>query len=419
MPATRFLIAILLSAAEPAPGEQPKLVEAADHIAQRWPWLGQEVIAGNQLWQILGLVIVVALSLVAARAMSSVLSAMSRRFAAIQRPLLSAAATACASSAGYLVAALGLKAGMEFVIVPRYEEWVARSTSMLVAVAIGLVLYRLVDVVDAWVFRINEKNPSRLDDMLTTLLRASLRAAIFVLVIVQIVTLWSDKPAASVIAGLGVGGLAIGLAAQDSIKNLFGSLMIFSDRPFELGDEIIVDAFRGSVEQVGLRSTRIRTADGYLITMPNSDLATKSVVNVSKRRSIVRNLNLPLSYELSPERVERAAAIVKEILADRKELPPLAPANVWITDLTPTAITLNVSYQFMPPVASSSLEFNQQVNLEILRRFRAENIRLAYPTQTIDLRPREADGERSTANDRPAADQGAPPPAQPPGDKAD
>ncbi len=198
--------------------------------------------------------------------------------------------------------------------------------------------------------------------------------------------LWSDKPAASIVAGLGVGGLAIGLAAQDSIKNIFGSLMIFSDRPFELGDDIMIDTLRGNVERVGLRSTRLRTTDGFLITMPNSDLATKSIVNVSKRRSIVRNLNLPLSYAMGPEKIERAAAIVTEILADRKELPPLAPATVSISDLTATAVTLNVNYQVMPPIWDGYVKFNQWVHLEILRRFRDENIQLAYPTQTIELR---------------------------------
>ncbi len=98
----------------------------------------------------------------------------------MRRPLLAAAAKASGASVGWLVAAVGLKLGVEFLKIPQFEnwqfeDWIARVTNVLLAVAAGYVFYRLVDVIDAWVFRINEKNPSRLDDMLTTLLRASMR----------------------------------------------------------------------------------------------------------------------------------------------------------------------------------------------------------------------------------------------------
>jgi len=263
-------------------------------------------------------------------------------------------------------------------------------TSVLVATAVGYVAYSMVDVVDTWLRRISQSASSRMDEMLVPLVRTSLRATIVILVIVQIMTIVSDKPVTSVIAGLGIGGLAIGLAAQDTIKNVFGSVMIFGDRPFELGDEIIVDAFRGNVEMVGIRSTRFRTGDGHLITIPNGELANKTIVNVSRRQALTRNLNLPLSYEMPPEKAERAVAIVKEILAGRPELNTQSPPQVFLSELTATSMTLLVNYLVSPPDWWRFVAFNEFVNLEILRRFRAEEIRLAYPTQTIHLRSDEA-----------------------------
>jgi len=251
---------------------------------------------------------------------------------------------------------------------------------------VGYVAYSLVDVIDAWLGRISQSASSRMDEMLVPLVSTSVRATTAILASVQIMTIISDKPITSVIAGLGIGGLAIGLAAQDTIKNVFGSVMIFGDRPFELGDEIIVDAFRGNVEQVGMRSTRFRTGDGHLITIPNGELASKTIVNVSRRKGLIRNMNLPLSYDLPPEKAERAVALVKEILAGRAELDPHTPPQVFLSDLTATSMTLLVTYRFLPPDWWRFVAFNESVNLEILRRFQAEEIRLAYPAQTIYLR---------------------------------
>jgi len=162
-------------------------------------------------------------------------------------------------------------------------------------------------------------------------------------------------------------------------------MMIFSDRPFEMGDEIIVDAQRGSVETVGFRSTRVRTGDGYLVTIPNGELANKVIVNVSKRGNLLRSFNLGLPYDLTPEKLERAVAIVKEVLADRAEFRPGLPPRVFLNDLTASSANLSITYWFHPADWWKFVAFNEQVNLDILRRFRAEGISLAYPTQSVHL----------------------------------
>ena len=145
--------------------------------------------------------------------------------------------------------------------------------------------------------------PSKLDDMLAPMIRTSLRVTVVILVLVQVATILSDKPVTSIIAGLGAGGLAIGLAAQDTIKNFFGSIMIFSDRPFELGERVQVGDYDGVVETVGFRSTRLRTLDGHVVTMPNGELANMSIRNVSKRPNIRRIVNVGITYDTPVEKL--------------------------------------------------------------------------------------------------------------------
>jgi MscS family membrane protein len=251
--------------------------------------------------------------------------------------------------------------------------------------AVGYIGYCLVTVIDRWL-RDLSAGSSRLDQMLVPMMSTSFRLVVAVLVLVEVAAIY-EQPITPLIAGLGVGGLAIGLAAQDTVKNFFGSLMIFSDRPFELGDEIKVDTIGGTVESVGFRSTRLRTNEGFLVAISNGELANKTIVNVSKRPSLLRQFSLPLSYDLPPEKLERAAQIVAELLRDHEGSRAASPPRVFVGDFTPSAMNLTISYWYYSSEWWRFLAFNQRTNLEILRRFDAEGIRLAYPTQTIRLLP--------------------------------
>ena len=135
--------------------------------------------------------------------------------------------------------------------------------------------YSLINVIDHLLINLTKKTSTTLDDMVAPMVRKTLRVVVVVLVFVQIAQVLSDKPITSILAGLGVGGLAVALAAQEAIKNFFGSLIIFTDKPFELGERICVSDYDGFVEEVGFRSTRIRTLDGHLVTIPNGELASQ------------------------------------------------------------------------------------------------------------------------------------------------
>jgi MscS family membrane protein len=309
---------------------------------------------------------------------------MAIKFENRQRAMRGAMFRALGQSAGFVLFVIGLKIGIAFLVLnSTVEAIVGTCTSILMALAVGVVGWNMVSVADAWLRNFAERTASTLDDMLVPMVRASLKVTIVVLVLVQIATILSDKPVTSVIAGLGVGGLAIGLAAQDMIKNFFGSIMIFSDRPFELGDRINVDGVDGAVEKVGFRSTQIRTLDGHLVTIPNGALANMSIRNVGKRPYLKRSMSLGVTYDTTPDKIRRAKEILEELLADHEGMDPEKPARVYFNDFLDSALNISVTYWYFPPEYHDFSTFSEKLNLDILDRFNAEGIEFAFPSQTI------------------------------------
>lgn len=258
--------------------------------------------------------------------------------------------------------------------------------SVLVAVIVTYVLYQLVELLDFWIRRFTSKAQMTLNDMMVPLVRKTLRTVIVLLGLVQIAQQLSDKPITSILAGLGVGGLAVALAAQDTIKNFFGSLVIFADHPFQLGDRVAVSGIDGTVEDVGMRSTRIRTLDGHLVTVPNGELANQMIRNVTRRPYIKRVANLTITYDTPPEKVEQAIAIIQEELDQRSEkMYPGNPSRVFFNEFNAASLNILMIYWYAPPDYWEFMAFDQALNLTILRRFNEEGIEFAFPTQTLYL----------------------------------
>lgn len=196
-------------------------------------------------------------------------------------------------------------------------------------------------------------------------------------------------PLIGLVAGVGIGGLAIALAAQDTLRNVLGSLMIFFDQPYRAGDRIVVLGHDGIVEQIGLRSTRIRLLDGQLVTIPNEKMASAEIANVSQRPSIQRIIRLGLTYGTPPEKVERAIAVLHEIL-DGHAANWAQPPRIHFAELAPDSLTLTAHTWYQPAVYWDYADAQGRINLEILRRFGEEGIGFAFPTTTTILEPGNA-----------------------------
>ncbi len=351
-----------------------------------WTEFTEIKFAENELWRIAALFIVLLIALAIGRFAKFILLRIAQKFEAQDRPMAAAAVNAVARAVILLAAAFGISLGIPILVLSEgIHELLVTLADLLLVVSFGYAIYWLVDVPHALLARLAEKSDSKLDDMMVPVVRRCLRITIVILVLVQIAQILSDKPITSIIAGLGIGSLAIALAAQDSLKNFFGSLIIFTDKPFELGDRIVVDGFDGPVEDVGLRSTKIRTLDGHLVTIPNGELANKFIKNIGKRPFIKRVANITVTYDTSSEKLDRAIDILKEILDNHEGMNEEKPPRVFFNEFNDASLNIIVLYWYHPPDYFDYLAFTEKFNKEVFRRFNEEGIEFAFPTQTLYL----------------------------------
>jgi len=356
---------------------------------------------GNEIWRYLILLAVISVTLVAGRLVRYFIERSAARLGAVEKAVLVRLFLLCLSRPALVaVYAIGISISrlcMKFRPGERgfsekvYNLW-GQVGKAFFAVAVAYFVYRLVDIVEYYLRRWTSQSEGHMNDMLVPLIRKTLRVFIIVISALFIADAVLEMEITSVLAAAGVGGLAIALAAQETIANFFGSINIFADRPFQVKDRIRVGSYDGMVEEVGFRSTRIRTLDGHLVTIPNSSISKDMVEDISVRPYIKRVANITITYDTPPEKVERAVQIIKEILAQTEEVnrdPELAPKVVF-DDFKDWALNILVVYWVKPPDYGLFLEVNQRVNMAILRQFNAEGIEFAFPTQTLYIHKPEA-----------------------------
>jgi MscS family membrane protein len=343
-------------------------------------------IAGNKLWRIIALFAIILIASLIGKIAKFILQKSATKFEIQKRPVTATTLNAAARGVIFLFAACGISFGLLFLELKSKVAEVSQTLSaILLSMGIGYFLYWLAEIPGIWFSKMAAKTESKLDDMLAPVIRKSLRVTIIILVLVQIVQILSDKPITSIIAGLGIGGLAIALAAQDTIKNFFGSILLFSDKPFEINDLIVVDGHDGPVEEVGLRSTKIRTLEGHLVTVPNGELANKTIQNIGKRPYIRRIVNLTITYDTQLEKIDRALELVKDILNNHEGMHEDFPPRVYFNDFNPASLNIMVIYWYHPPNYWDFMAFTERFNKEVFCRFSEESIDFAFPTQTLYL----------------------------------
>ncbi len=342
------------------------------------------VIADNTAWQIVGLFLMILFGLVAGMLLKRLLNKRAEQLDDT-RPIVTAALRGVARSAPFLAFTIGLFSGINLIELGPAEDFVSTSVAVLFTLAVATTAFFLVDAPSLWLVRRASGTPSKMDDMLAPIISKSLKATIVVLAIVQVAQILSGKEVTSILAGLGIGGLAFALAAQDTIKNFFGSMVLLADKPFEIGDRINIDGHDGPVEEVGLRSTRIRTLDGHLVTIPNGEMANKTIWNIAKRPYIRRLFNIGITYGTAPEKVREAKTILEELMKDHEGMDPEFPPRVYFNNFESSSLNLLCIYWYHPPAYWDFMDFTEQLNLKILERFNAAGIDFAFPTQTIHL----------------------------------
>ena len=356
--------------------------------------INYEIIKGNAIWRF-GLVLLVVLAAMAAgRIVQFAINSYAKRLA---KKKGEAPLTLLLKALANPVYVAIFAAGIFFAKVPLFFDdengirtaisagWttIARVT---LAIAAAYGLYRLVDVIEYYLNRLVGKTETKLDDMLVPIVRKALRITIAIIAILLISeNILGAEKIKSLLFSAGIGGIAVALAAKDTIANFFGSITIFTDRPFQMGELVKIGEHLGPVEEVGFRSTRIRTLQGHLVTIPNSVITNSCVENIGRRPFIRRTSNITITYDSGHTKAKKAVEIIKEVLADVPELntDPEKPPRVYFSDFNDWSLNIYMSYWVKPADYWLYHQVNERVNLELMKRFEAEQIEFAFPSQTL------------------------------------
>jgi MscS family membrane protein len=291
--------------------------------------------------------------------------------------------------ASLLMTTIGVYVAIMFVLTghaPRVAQ--LYFTRICVAVAAGAVfwyLYRLVEVVDHYLSKFAARTDNDWDNAIVVVIRKSLRiflVTLGVMIIAQNVLNWNIT---AIMASAGILGLATAFAAQDTIANFFGTVMLLLDRPFKVGERVIVEDADGPVESIGFRSTRIRTLDGHQVSIPNKQVANAKIQNIGRRPHIRRLSNLTITYDTPVAKVRRALEIVREVLNDQPGMHPDFPPRVFFNEFNDCSLNLIMIAWFHPPSYWDYLQWCEQINLRIMEEFEKEGIEFAFPTTTTYL----------------------------------
>ncbi|MCB1736999.1 MAG: mechanosensitive ion channel family protein [Gammaproteobacteria bacterium] len=258
------------------------------------------------------------------------------------------------------------------------------AVKFLAGISAVWTAYRLVDLLTAWMRKRAAATESTLDDALVPLAQRSFK--IFVTVIgVVFVADNMNIDISSLLAGLGLGGLAFALAAKDMVQNLFGSITVLLDRTFSVGDWVVTEGVEGTVEEIGFRSTRIRTFYNSVVTVPNSAFITASVDNMGKRRFRRLKSTLGLTYDTPPERIEAFCEALRELVRQhpymRKDY-----FQIYFNNFGAASLDVLVYVFWETPDWSTELRERQRFLLDILRVAKEMEVEFAFPTQTLYLR---------------------------------
>jgi MscS family membrane protein len=369
------------------------------NIAESSKWtdiLNYELVRGNSLWRFATVLLII----IAAMAIGRIVQYVFSNYAAHRERKKGATASSLMFNAlskpiyvGIFAAGMFLaKAPLLFDNLEGISETVDTAwteiASAVAAIAFAYGLYRLVDVVEYYLNRIVNRTQTKLDDMLVPVIRKSLRVTTAVVAVLIISENILGADVKSILLSAGVGGIAVALAAKDTIANFFGSITIFADRPFQIDEVVKIEGHTGPIESVGFRSTRIRTLQGHLVTVPNSVIANSVVENIGRRPYIRRTSNITITYDSGHEKTDRAVAIIKEVLADVPEINTDSdrPPRVYFSDFNDWSLNIYMTYWVAPPDFWLYQEVNERVNFEIQKRFETEKIDFAFPTQTLHVK---------------------------------
>ena len=282
-----------------------------------------------------------------------------------------------------LVMVLGIFAALTVLQLSEHVDKLVNNGATIAA--LGVVLWGFIRAGGAILNHLEEIAHER--HMTVATFMPLIKKTLFVMAVIIGVIVIADSLGAKVgalLTSLGIGGLAFALAAQDTIANLFGSLVVVMDQPFRVGDAVKIGASTGTVEDIGLRSTKIRLLDRSLVVIPNKAVASEAIVNLSRFTQRRVEQTIGLTYATTPEQVEAILGDFRQLIQREPEVDQ-ASVLVTFTNLSASSLDILVVYTTVSPDALASLKLKERLNLAILRAVAARGLAFAFPTQTVQL----------------------------------
>lgn len=274
----------------------------------------------------------------------------------------------------------GLWYGFRQLVFPEsINDWVNTVYMVMVAITITWLIARLMDaIIKEYLVPLTEKTESTMDDQMIPVIRKGLRAVIWILGIIVALNN-AGYNVGALLAGMGIGGLAMAMAAKDTVANIFGGITIFTDKPFKINDRVKLNGFDGNITEIGIRSTRLKTLAGRIVTIPNSKFTDGMVENVTVEPSRKVALNLGLVYETPAAKMEEALELLKEIASQNSSLEE----NTVIGFNNFGDFSLGILFIYYIKSGENIIATQSAINLEIMRKFEAHGLEMAFPTQTV------------------------------------
>lgn len=358
----------------------------------------QVKILSIKLWKWLGLFLLAILAWILAVFISKITQGIIRNFISKRLALNAVVEEAILTLSRIISILVGIRFFLYLVpmfqLSPLKNAYIIKSLNILSLFLIILILKNIATIVFQFFSKAAKKTENTLDDQLLPVVEKLVVIIIWSFGIIYILD-YLNVNVTALLAGISIGGLALALAAQDTVKNFFGSIMIFLDRPFQIGDWIHFNNVDGTVEEVGIRSTRIRTFANSLTYVPNALLADSVVDNMGLRVYRRFKTDIGITYDTKPEIIEQFVRGIREIIkmhpTSRKDY-----FEVHLNGFGAFSINIMIYMFFEAPSWTDELRGKHEVLYAIIKLADKLGVRFAFPTQTLHIEEMPGAGNNNT-----------------------
>ncbi len=347
--------------------------------------MGQNKVLGLAIWQYIGIAILLILLLLLHLLLSRIINPLVQRITRSKISPNLVSENLIWSLARLLSTFVLVRLLMIFVpslhLPVSTASFVFLSIRVVSSVLVAFILLRIVDIIMLYADRITMQTESKMDEQLLPIMKRGLQVIIIIAMIIQILSLL-DVNVTALIAGVSIGGLALALAAQDTVKNLIGSAMIFIDQPFQIGDWIEEGGVAGTVVEVGFRTTRIRTTDSSIVSVPNGTIANQSVTNRGLRVFRLFQTTIGVTYDTPPILIEKYVEGLRKIVLSH---PHTLKEGYYIhlNNLGDSAIQILFRVSLRVGDYGNELKVKEELLLAIIRLAEEMGVRFAFPSSTL------------------------------------